>query len=177
MRKLVIYYSFEGNTKLMAESIAKAVDADLLQLIPKRKNSFKGFLRYLRAGKEAMTRKKPELLPLDKNPEDYDLLFIGTPVWAGSCASPMNSFLSSYPVTDKKIAFFCCHAGGKGKILEKMREALKGNEFIGEIDFKNPLKHDTEKNITKAEDWATKMSMPSSGESAAEPDLLSSAGL
>ena len=163
MKKLVIYYSFEANRKVMAETIARAANADLLQLIPKRENSFKGFLKYLRAGKAAMVKEKPELMPFDMNPEDYDLLFIGTPVWVGSCASPMNSFLASYPVTDKKIALFCCHAGGKGKIFEKMKEALKGNEFIGEVDFKDPLKHDPEQNLTKAENWATKISAPFSG--------------
>jgi len=153
MKKLVIYYSFGGNTKLIAESIAKAADAELLQLEPEEKSNSKGFLRYLRAGKAAMMKQKPELLPLARNPDDYDLLFIGTPVWVGSFTPAMNSFFSSNPLVGKKIALFCCHAGGPGKFFEKMREALKGNEFIGEVDFKDPLKHDTEQDIRKAENW------------------------
>ena len=158
MKKLVIYYSFEGNTKLMAESIAKAAGAELLQLTLKKETSSKGFIKYLWAGKAAMMKGKPELLPLDKNPEDYDLIFLGTPVWALSCAPPVNSFLSSYPLTGKKVALFCCHGGNKRNIFQKMRDALEGNEFIGEVDFKDPLKHDTEENIRIAENWAAEVS-------------------
>ncbi len=165
MKKLVIYYSFEGNTKLMAESIAKAADAELLQLKPKKEIKSKGFMKYVWGGKAAMMKEKPKLLPLDKNQEDYDLIFIGTPVWAWSCAPPMNSFLFSYPIVDKKIALFCCHGGNKGNIFEKMRELLVGNEFIGEIDFRDPLKHDIEKDIRKAGDWAAKISASLSEES------------
>jgi flavodoxin len=154
MKKIVIYYSFEGNTKLMAECIATAANAELMQVKPKKEIKSSGFKKYLRGGEAAMMEEKPKLLPLDRNPEDYDLIFIGTPVWAWSCAPPMNSFLLSYPIADKMIALFCCHGGNKGNIFEKMREILVGNHFIGEIDFRNPLKHDLESEIVRAGDWA-----------------------
>ena len=48
---------------------------------------------------------------------------------------------------------FCCSGGGKGRTLEKMKEQLAGNEFIGVVDFIEPLR-DKEKNIEKAKTWA-----------------------
>jgi len=153
MNKIVIFYSLDGNTKLMAENIAKAAEADLLELKPKKEIKSKGFMKYLQGGKEALMKTKPELVPLDKDPEKYDVLFIGTPVWAGTYAASLNTFFSAHSLSNKKIALFCCHAGGKGKIFDKMKEALKDNQILGEIDFKEPLKKNTDINIQKAKEW------------------------
>ncbi|MCD5397689.1 hypothetical protein LR003_01980 [candidate division NPL-UPA2 bacterium] len=57
-------------------------------------------------------------------------------------------------MSNKKIALFCCHGGGKGKIFDKMKKTLKDNQILGEIDFQDPLKIATENNIQKAKDWA-----------------------
>jgi len=154
MKKIVIFYSFEGNTKLIAETIAKTIDADILELKPKNEIKTKGFMKYVLGGRQVTLKIKPELLPLDKNPNEYDVLFIGTPVWAWSFTPPLNTFFSTCPLSNKKIALFCCHGGGKGPIFNKMKDALKGNQILGEIDFRDPLKKDTEINTQKAEDWA-----------------------
>ena len=47
MKKLVIFYSFEGNTKYIAENIAEAVDADILELKPVKDIKSNGFMKYL----------------------------------------------------------------------------------------------------------------------------------
>lgn len=154
MKKIVIFYSFEGNTKLMAENIAKTIDADLLELKQKKEIKSKGFMKYIRAGKAAMMKTKPELLPFDKDIQEYDVFFIGTPVWAWTYTPALNTFFASYSLSNKKIALFCCHGGGKGKIFDKMKEALKNNQILGEIDFKDPLKNNPDANIEKAKKWA-----------------------
>ncbi len=153
MKKIVIFYSFEGNTKLIAENIAKETGADILELKPQQEMKTKGFMKYFWGGKSAMMKSKPKLLPINKNITDYDILFIGTPVWAWTYAPPLNTFFSKYHVSNKKIALFCCHGGGKGKIFNKMKSALGSNEFLGEIDFKDPLKADVKENIKKAIEW------------------------
>jgi len=155
MKKLIIYYSFEGNTKLIAENIAKTIDADILELKPTKEIKTKNFLKFFWGGKQAMMNKKPDLLPLDKKPEDYDIVFIGTPVWAWGPAPPLKTFFDTQKFSCKKIALFCCHGGGKGKIFLKMKRALgKENDFIGQIDFRDPLKRNTDTNIKKAVEWA-----------------------
>lgn len=154
MKKLVVYYSLEGNTKRIAEAIAKTIDADLLELKPKNEIPSKGFMKFVWGGRAAMMKTKPELYPLDKDVHDYDVYFIGTPVWAWTYAPPLNTFFSTHPLINKKVALFCCHGGGKGKIFEKMNAALTGNQILGEIDFRDPLKHDTDANIEKAKRWA-----------------------
>jgi len=152
MKVLIIFYSFEGNTKLVANKIAKTVDADLLELIPKE-DIKKGFMKYFWGGKQVLTKIKPELLPFDVNFDDYDFLFIGTPVWAGSYAPALNSFLNNNKFSNKKIALFCCHGGRKGNVFRKMKVALEGNKIISEIDFHDPKKKNTEVQLQKAENW------------------------
>ena len=101
-----------------------------------------------------MMKRKPELFPLDKNPEEYDVLFVGTPVWAWTYTPPLNSFFSTHPLSNKKIALFCCHGGGKGNIFNKMKAALKNNQILGEMDFQEPLKKNRDNNIQKTREWA-----------------------
>ncbi|MFC0904698.1 flavodoxin family protein [Clostridium sp. MT-14] len=151
---LVVYYSLEGNTKLIAEAISKVVSSDILQIKPKKDINPKSKMRYLIGGKKSITKEKPELLSYDVKAENYDVLFIGTPVWAGNFAPAMRSFFASTNLKHKKIALFSCNGGGNGKTFENMKSELQGNEFLGEIEFKNPLKNDTEKNIEKAKKWA-----------------------
>lgn len=154
MKKLVIYYCCDGNTAFIARIIADAAAADVLGLRLRDDREQDSFLKYLKGTKQVLTNETPELLPYDKNPEDYDMLFVGTPVWALGYAPALNSFFAKVSFKGKKIALFCCSTGGiKGKVIEKMKERLAGNEFVGEIDFINPLKKDKEKNMEKARQW------------------------
>ncbi|MFH2137374.1 MAG: flavodoxin [Candidatus Omnitrophota bacterium] len=154
MKKIVVFYSLEGNTRLIAENIAKTVNADILELKPKKEIPAKGFMKYVWGGRAAMMKTKPELLPLDKDIQNYEVIFIGTPVWAWTYAPPLNAFFTAHPIANKKIALFCCHGGGKGNIFDKLKQVLPGNQILGEIDFQDPSKRNTENNLKKAKDWA-----------------------
>ncbi len=154
MKILVVYYSLEGNTKLIAESIAKSVNGDILELKPEKDISPKGFSRFLWGGKQVVLKEKPPLKPLDKNAMEYDLIFFGSPVWAGSFAPAFNSFFNSISIKGKKVAMFCCYAGSAGKTFEKFKKALEGNKFVGEIGFKDPLKNDKKAATNEASKWA-----------------------
>ncbi len=154
MKALVVYYSFESNTRLIAHAIAEATGADLLELKPKKEIGTHGFMKYVWGGRQVVLKRKPALLPLEKHPQDYDLLFIGTPVWAYSYSPPIRTFFSTANLSGKKIALFCCHGGDKRRTLEKMRESLSGNDIVGEIDFVEPLSRDTDASVRRARDWA-----------------------
>jgi len=157
MKSLVVYYSFEGNTKFVAETIAQKIGADLLALKPKKEIQTHGFMKYFWGGKPATMQETPELLPLEKNPSEYDLIFIGTPVWAFTFTPPLRSFFTSQKLKGKKIALFCCHGGRMAKTLEKMKEHVIGNDIIGEIDFREPLKNNATQAAEKAQQWAKEM--------------------
>lgn len=153
MKNLVVYYSLGGNSKFIAELIKSYTNADILELKLKEEVKSKGFLKYLWGGKQVISNEKPKLQSIDKNLNDYDMIFIGTPVWAWSFTPALNTFFSEYKITNKKIALFCSSGGGKGKTFEKMKNRLLGNEIIGEIDFIDPLKNKKENYDKKILDW------------------------
>lgn len=156
---LVIYYSLEGNTKFIAQKIAEATGSDILELKLKKETVKPHSLsKYLWGGKQVMMKEKPELLPFEANPNQYDLLFIGTPVWAWSYSPPINTFLAGTKLGDKKIALFCSHGGAMGKTFENMEKELSGNKIVGKIDFKEPLKNNPEECAEKSKRWAIEIS-------------------
>jgi len=65
------------------------------------------------------------------------MIFIGSPVWAGTYASPFNTFLANYNLSGKKIALFSSYAGSAGKIFESFKKKLSGNNIIAEKAFKD----------------------------------------
>ena len=86
---LCVYYSRTGRTEKAMGEIAQALDAELVKIEDGQDRSkLRG---YLRSGLEAMSKK---LCPIAPVLENYRLVIIGTPAWAGRCASPVKSFLA-----------------------------------------------------------------------------------
>ena len=155
---LIVYYSYEGNTEFIARTISTVLDADIIRLTPKKEMDSAGFAKYFWGGKEVVQKKKPELQPYDKDPNNYDLIVIGTPVWAFTFTPSIRSFLANHQFHNKKIALFCCHQGMPGKCLANMERELKDNNVIGKIDFFKPKIKNTDENRQKAIKWADSLS-------------------
>jgi len=115
MKNWLYYYSLNGNTKFIAGQIALETGADVLELKPKTDIPEKGFMRYLWGGREVMAKQTPLLSDPGKKAEEYEMIFIGTPVWAFSFAPAVRSFFKNVHLENKKIALFCCSAELKGK--------------------------------------------------------------
>jgi flavodoxin len=153
VKKLVIYYSLDGNTAFIAKTIAEATGADVLELKLKKPFKAKGPLKFFLAGMQVFLGKKPELLPLEKNPAEYDVVFIGTPIWAGNYNPAFRTFFSTKTLKGKKVALFCSCADNGEKAFENMKNELVGNEFLGEMGFCLPLNNEAE-SAEKAKEWA-----------------------
>jgi flavodoxin len=107
---LIAYYSRTGTTKKLAETLAKELNCDLEEI--KTARDRKGPLGYLISGREATLKKSAKILPAAKNPAEYDLLIIGTPIWTFNVSSPARAYLSQNKDRFKKVAFFCTQGGG-----------------------------------------------------------------
>ncbi len=154
-KTLIVYYSFEGNTRFISEEIQKVTGGDFLELKPVQEIESKGFSKFIWGGKQVMSGETPALYPLDKSVEDYDRIFIGTPVWAWSYAPALESFFKEVSIKNKEVALFCCSGGGPGSTIEKMEKKLAGgeNQIIGTIKFRDPLRRDPEVNKKKLQEW------------------------
>ena len=103
MNILVAYYSYSGNTEGMAEEIANQVDGDLFKI--ERASEYSDL--YTEAEEEINNGDRPELADTVDNMEDYDVIFIGYPIWWDMPPAMINSFLESYDLTDKIVIPFC----------------------------------------------------------------------
>jgi flavodoxin len=153
MKTAVVFYSLDGNCAFAAEQIKTQLNADLIQLYTKDDKKRGKIGKMFWGVGMVFGHKKPPLKPYDFNPAAYDLIVIGAPVWAGSPAPPVQTFLSQTKISGKKAALFVCHAGGKGDALNKFKALLPGNEVVAEADFNNPTQGDKEKVKQQIEDW------------------------
>ena len=153
MKTLIVYYSLHGNSRLIAENLKSCLKAELLEIKTMGEEKRKGFPLYLLGGGQAVLKMKPPLKPYTINVDNCDLVIIGTPVWAGSPAPAIVSFLDKTKISGKKIALFCCHGGGMGKAMQKLKALLQGNTIVGEIDFLNPSKTDSAGLKQKIDAW------------------------
>ena len=158
MKSLVLYYSKTGNTKYLAETIAKEIDAELYQF--ERNKEIKaeaGFMLYFKGGFQSMTKQKSKIKPIKVNFDDYDLIFLGSPVWAWNVHPAIRGLLKEYSFKNKKFALFCSCADSGEKQLNETAMMLEGNEILGKQDFIEPLTNKTEEQTKLAKDWAKKM--------------------
>ncbi|EPY2280932.1 flavodoxin family protein [Clostridium sporogenes] len=136
MKSLIVFYSLEGHTKFISNIIAEELDCDLLQLKPEKEIPETGIGRFFRGGKSAIFNEKPSLKNQIPNLNEYDTIFIGTPIWAGRYTPAINTFVSENKIKEKNVAFFACHGGGGAKkCFDKLEEVLNDNTILGTIDF------------------------------------------
>lgn len=129
MSILVAYYSRTNVTKKLAEAIADELGADIEEIVPKVK--YDGKIGYMRGGKDAISEKIIDLDSLNYNPADYDLVYLGTPVWAGKAATPVISYIKQNEGSFNDVKFFVT-AGGSG--FEGTIEQL--GKFVGKAPLK-----------------------------------------
>ncbi|MDR1904817.1 MAG: NAD(P)H-dependent oxidoreductase [Treponema sp.] len=153
MKTAVIYFSYEGNCRLIAEQIQEIAHAELLDLHLQEEKQRKGLAKYVWGGRQVMLNQKPSLKPYTFDSASYELIIIGTPVWAGSPAPALDTFLEQTRIIGKQVALFCCCAGGKGKVFDKLKRSLADNTVVGEQVFINPLKQERKLVHEQVQKW------------------------
>lgn len=131
---LIVYYSISnGNTRRIAEQLQKATGADLAEIetvVP-----YTGTYDEIvdQGQKEVNRGYKPELKPLSFDPEEYDIIAVGTPTWWYTMAPAVLSFLSGHDWKGKIIIPFQTHGGWPGHVVEDIKTACKGANFANEM--------------------------------------------
>jgi len=121
MKSLVVFYSRTGTTKKVAETIAYFTKANIDEIITEKDR--KGLIGFLLSGKEALFKPPAKIKETKKNPMEYDVVIIGTPVWASKLSSPVRAYLEKNKGLFKKIAFFCTKSGSSNiKTFAEMKK-------------------------------------------------------
>lgn len=133
-KTLVVYYSRSGMTRKVGENIANILKCDVEEIVDTK--SRKGFWGYLVSGFESATKKLPPIQDTRKDPSQYDIVVVGTPVWAGNMASPIRTYITRNKDRFKQVAFFCTYGGmGNARAFREMEE-LCGKKPSGLLDVK-----------------------------------------
>ena len=116
-KKLVAYFSASGVTKRAAQALAQAADADVYEICPE--------VPYTRADLDWMDKKSRSTVEM-QNPDSrpaiqgkvedmgqYDVIFVGFPIWWYTAPTIIKTFLESYDMKGKKIILFAT-SGGSG---------------------------------------------------------------
>ncbi|HEY8332191.1 MAG TPA: flavodoxin [Tardiphaga sp.] len=120
-KTLVVYYSRSGTTRQIARALATALEADTEEIVATRDRA--GMVGYLRSAIEARRRTPAAIAAVKKDPSAYDLVVVGTPVWAWSLSSPVRAWLAANKERLPAVAFFCTLGGaGSDNAFRQMQE-------------------------------------------------------
>ncbi len=117
----------KGNTEIVAEMIADKTGADLFEIetvktYPSGYEDTKTI-----AQQEQAENARPELKATVDNFGDYDVIFVGYPIWYSDAPMAVYTFLESYDFTGKTVVPFCTHAGsGLSGTVNSIKSALPG---------------------------------------------------
>lgn len=140
---LCIYYSRTGKTRQAMEEVAEALGAELVKITDGQDRS--GFKGFMLSGMEAMRKSTRPLKPFvtEKNLEEYRLVIIGTPVWAGRCSSVVRALLKRRGLEMKRVAYLLTRDSDKRyeEIYDQMDQYVSktriaaGSVRVGDVGY------------------------------------------
>jgi len=153
MKALVVFYSRTENTKKIANEIARKLKADIDEI---DSDNYSGTWGYISGILQVIFKRKPEI-DFSKDPLNYDLIIIGSPIWGGTFAPPIRSYIMQNKeiLVKKRIAFFCSRGGGEIKkgidelrkirpifsVLNVLEKEVKENNYSNKLnEFCNKIK-------------------------------------
>ena len=136
MQALVVYYSRGGNTRKVAEELSKELQCDVEEILDTTNRS--GPMGWLSSGRQASSKALTKLQPIKNDPSKYDLVIIGTPVWASHVSTPVRTYVTDNKDKLKKVAFLVTESRGGDEGAVKDMEELSGKTSSGTLVVKAP---------------------------------------
>ena len=129
-KAIVVYYSQLNSTKAVAQEISGRLSIPMVAIEPVVPYD-DDFNATIQRGQKEMAGALPEIKPLDVKLEDYDVIFLGYPIWFGTYATPMMTFLKNANLAGKKIIPFCTFgSGGLNTSVNDLKKALPDSEIL-----------------------------------------------
>jgi flavorubredoxin len=140
MRVAIVYHSLSGNTRrvaeLLAERIAGTAEVDLVEVRDRRQYST--LTAYTSGAPRAMRGESAEVDPSSIEVGDYDVVVLGSPVWAFAPTPAANGAVAALrSLAEKEVVVFITSGGGPGGAAGRLRSALeaRGARVRGEVAF------------------------------------------
>ncbi|MDD6209942.1 MAG: flavodoxin [Bacteroidales bacterium] len=154
---LVVYYSYSGNTRTVAEQIKKGTGGDIFEIQPVEAYPAEYKAVVDRAKREVDSGYRPALKTKVENIGEYDVVFVGSPCWWYTIAPPVASFLSAYDFSGKTIVPFMTHEGSRmGQSVEDIKMLCPGATVLDGLPVRGGDVNDAEGEVVK---WLQKIGM------------------
>lgn len=134
---LVAYYSATGSTRSVAEMIADNLEADIFEITPVEEYTSEDLNWNNENSRVYVEHNDPDLRHVElvtaevENFEDYDIVFIGYPIWWGEAPRIVSTFVESYDFSGKTIVPFCTSGGsGMGSSATNLEQLTSGAEWL-----------------------------------------------
>lgn len=128
VKKLVAYFSATGVTAHVAESLSEAIIADIFEIRPKELYSKEDLNWWVKESRSTLEMNDPACRPLlaghRDNMDEYDVIFVGFPIWWNKAPRVINTFLEDYDFTGKIIVPFATSGGSS---IDKINESIQNS--------------------------------------------------
>lgn len=138
MKNLIVYYSYTGNTELVAKTLAEIIKADVLKI--EDKATFSMFKALTVGCAVARKGQAWPVQPFNKDVSGYERIFLGAPVWAGMPAPQFNAFVEQVDFTGKEVVVFVTMGrSGQDKAIKAMTDKIraKGGKVVSAFFVKS----------------------------------------
>ncbi len=159
MKTLLVYFSYTGQTRLIANKIKNTLNCDIIELKPITPFSanYKEVVDEYQNNESDKKRAEIENINIDL--DKYDKIIIGTPVWWYSITPVLREFLYKYNLEGKKVYPFATNAGWIGRTFKEIKEICSG-DIQSELNIIFSEDYKEHKCLTKEEEidqWIDKI--------------------
>ena len=158
MKTLIVYFSYTGNTKMIAKLIESKLKCDILELKPVVPYSSDYQTVVDEEQRLEGSNHLPEIQDININLEDYDTIILGTPVWWYREAPVIRTFLKNNDLSGKVIIPFATNAGWLGKTFIEIKNLCPNSIVKNEMNI--VFESYSDKLVTKIDDinnWIDKI--------------------
>ena len=104
MRILVVFYSRTGSTKKIGELLSKELNSESEEIIDTKRR--KGIIGFIISGKDATLKKLANIEKIQKDPENFDVIILGTPIWNRNMTPAIRTYITEYKNKIKNVIIF-----------------------------------------------------------------------
>lgn len=136
-KKLVAFFSASGVTAKVAQTLAEVTGADLYEIkpeVPYTKEDLNWMDKKSRSSVEMQDKSsRPAIADKDAKIEEYDVIFVGFPIWWYVAPTIINTFLEAYDFSGKTIVIFATSGGsGFGNTVLELKGSVDDSTIIKE---------------------------------------------
>ena len=132
---LVAYFSATGNTRRVAQNLAKAVNADIYEIKPAKTYSDADLDWTNKSSRSSVEMadhsSRPEIIKDDFSVKDYETIYLGFPIWWYIAPTIVNTFLEKHDFSNKKIILFATSGGSDlGKSIDNIKTSVSDSTTV-----------------------------------------------